>query len=73
MNPILVGITSFLGMALFFIFSMFIYPRLMYHLNFPFVSHYKRSFSDIAEIASVVADSIEYYNKMVNKNFFLIF
>lgn len=72
MHPILSGITSFIGMALFFVFSAVVYPRLMYYFHFPFVSTSRADFNDLSQITSLVADSINHYNQRVSQNLILI-
>lgn len=69
MNPILVGISSFLGMALFFILSLFFYPRFVHYMHFPFVTTSRGFNSELTNLTYFVTEAIDYYNnyaKMVN-------
>ncbi|KAL7294794.1 hypothetical protein TKK_0011726 [Trichogramma kaykai] len=66
-NPIIVGLSSFLGMALFFIVSLFVYPRFIHFFNFPLVATRGLTRQSHAAQSSLVArlvwEALDSYNR----------
>ncbi|OXU25356.1 hypothetical protein TSAR_005635 [Trichomalopsis sarcophagae] len=62
MNPILVGISSFLGMALFFMLSLFFYPRFVHYMHFPFVTTSRGFNNELTNLTHFVTEAIDHYN-----------
>ncbi|XP_011501536.1 PREDICTED: uncharacterized protein LOC105365140 [Ceratosolen solmsi marchali] len=68
MNPLLVGISSFMGMALFFLLSLFFYPRFMHFMHFPFFNTSRTIFqNELTNLTAFVTEAIDYYNKNMRK------
>jgi hypothetical protein len=71
MNPLLVGISSFMGMALFFLLSLFFYPRFMHFMHFPFFATSRNIFqNELTNLTAFVTEAIDYYNKNRRKVMF---
>ncbi|XP_058804466.1 uncharacterized protein LOC131671774 [Phymastichus coffea] len=68
MNHIITGVSSFIGMAIFFIFSMFIYPRFLHMMHFPFVATSRTNFrNELSHLTAFVTEAIDAYNQNIKK------
>ena len=51
-------------MALFFILSLFVYPRFLHIFNFPLVTSARMTFqNEFAHLATFVLEAVNYYNQ----------
>ncbi|KAJ8667802.1 hypothetical protein QAD02_009465 [Eretmocerus hayati] len=69
MSPIFKAISSFVGMIVAFMLSLFLYPRFMQYLHLPLVTATSRAAiqNELTHLVAFVTEAIDYYNKNLRK------